>query len=147
MFSWFYLCRGLTDESEILKFLQHGTLVGLLPVPHPILLRKYQANRGTSMWFRTYMWGIIYLRFVFIHIFRNKCISFSRFVLFIETWNHQSGTIRPSNCLKSNVFNCLIYCPIYPRCIYCFVTVNFTVQVVIGQPCTCLTVLVSSRLF
>jgi len=54
--------KGLTDESEILKFLQHGTLVGLLPVPHPILIRKYQANSGTSMWFRTYMWGIIYLR-------------------------------------------------------------------------------------
>lgn len=54
--------RGLTDESEILKFLQHGTLVGLLPVPHPILIRKYQANCGTTAWFRTYMWGVIYLR-------------------------------------------------------------------------------------
>ncbi|NXY49979.1 HID1 protein, partial [Ceuthmochares aereus] len=54
--------KGLTDESEILKFLQHGTLVGLLPVPHPILIRKYQANSGTAMWFRTYMWGVIYLR-------------------------------------------------------------------------------------
>lgn len=54
--------RGLTDESEILRFLQHGTLVGLLPVPHPILIRKYQANAGTAMWFRTYMWGVIYLR-------------------------------------------------------------------------------------
>ncbi|KTG37548.1 hypothetical protein cypCar_00036324, partial [Cyprinus carpio] len=56
--------KGLTDESEILKFLQHGTLVGLLPVPHPILIRKYQANEGTALWFRTYMWGIIYLRYV-----------------------------------------------------------------------------------
>ncbi|KHN83150.1 Protein HID1 [Toxocara canis] len=54
--------KGLTDESEILKFLQHGTLVGLLPVPHPILIRKYQANAGTNHWFRTYLWGIIYLR-------------------------------------------------------------------------------------
>lgn len=54
--------KGLTDESEILRFLQHGTLVGLLPVPHPILIRKYQPNPGTSMWFRTYMWGVIYLR-------------------------------------------------------------------------------------
>ena len=52
--------RGLTDESEILRFLQHGTLVGLLPVPHPILIRKYQPNPGTAMWFRTYMWGVIY---------------------------------------------------------------------------------------
>jgi len=57
-----HVYRGLTDESEILKFLQHGTLVGLLPVPHPILIRKYQANSGTTMWFRTYMWGVIYLR-------------------------------------------------------------------------------------
>nr|XP_020460250.1 protein HID1-like isoform X2 [Monopterus albus] len=54
--------KGLTDESEILNFLQHGTLVGLLPVPHPILIRKYQANAGTAMWFRTYIWGVIYLR-------------------------------------------------------------------------------------
>ncbi|XP_078736698.1 protein HID1 isoform X2 [Lampetra fluviatilis] len=54
--------KGLTDETEILKFLQHGTLVGLLPVPHPILIRKYQANAGTAAWFRTYMWGVIYLR-------------------------------------------------------------------------------------
>ncbi|RWS25953.1 protein HID1-like isoform X1 [Leptotrombidium deliense] len=54
--------KGITDENEILKFLQHGTLVGLLPVPHPILIRKYQTNAGTTLWFRTYMWGIIYLR-------------------------------------------------------------------------------------
>ena len=54
--------KGLTDKSEILKFLQRGTLVGLLPVPHPILIRKYQANGGTTAWFRTYMWGVIYLR-------------------------------------------------------------------------------------
>ncbi|KAI1731955.1 high-temperature-induced dauer-formation protein [Ditylenchus destructor] len=54
--------KGLTDESEILKFLQHGTLVGLLPVPHPILIRKYIANAATNHWFRTYMWGVIYIR-------------------------------------------------------------------------------------
>uniref|UniRef100_A0A3Q2YC67 HID1 domain containing n=1 Tax=Hippocampus comes TaxID=109280 RepID=A0A3Q2YC67_HIPCM len=54
--------KGLTDESEILKFLQHGTLVGLLPVPHPILIRKYQVNAVTSSWFHTYTWGVVYLR-------------------------------------------------------------------------------------
>jgi hypothetical protein len=46
--------KGLTDESEILRFLQNGTLVGLLPVPHPILIRRYQANPGTAIWFRYY---------------------------------------------------------------------------------------------
>ncbi|KFD57595.1 hypothetical protein M514_01698 [Trichuris suis] len=54
--------RMLTDEGEVLKFLQNGTLVGLLPVPHPILIRKYQSNRGTNDWFRTYLWGVLYLR-------------------------------------------------------------------------------------
>ncbi|XP_061613141.1 protein HID1-like isoform X3 [Phyllopteryx taeniolatus] len=54
--------KALTDESEILKFLQRGTLVGLLPVPHPILIRKYHANAATSSWFRAYTWGVLYLR-------------------------------------------------------------------------------------
>ena len=36
--------KGLTDETEILRFLQNGTLVGLLPVPHPILIRRYQVK-------------------------------------------------------------------------------------------------------
>ncbi|KAK4468924.1 hypothetical protein MN116_007590 [Schistosoma mekongi] len=54
--------KGLTDETEIVRFLQNGTLVGLLPVPHPILIRKYQSNSGTTIWFRNYLWGVIYLR-------------------------------------------------------------------------------------
>merc|ERR1711907_129894 len=34
------LCTGnTTDEVNILEFLQRSTLVGLLPVPHPILIR------------------------------------------------------------------------------------------------------------
>ena len=36
--------KGLTDETEIIRFLQNGTLVGLLPVPHPILIRRYQVR-------------------------------------------------------------------------------------------------------
>ncbi len=39
-------------DFDILRFLEHGTLVGLLPVPHPILIRRYQPNPGTAMWFR-----------------------------------------------------------------------------------------------
>ena len=54
--------KGVTDETEILRFLQHGTLVGLLPVPHPILIRRYQANTGTDLWIR---WGPLDLEAVF----------------------------------------------------------------------------------
>ena len=63
-----YFRRNVTDEGEILKFLSRGTLVGLLPVPHAILIRKYQSNGQTSTWFRNYMWGVLYLR----------CVNFSR---------------------------------------------------------------------
>ncbi len=58
--AYFYAVSHITRLP--FRFLQHGTLVGLLPVPHPILIRKYQPNPGTAMWFRTYMWGVIYLR-------------------------------------------------------------------------------------
>ena len=34
------LDKQISDEGDILKFIQQGTLVGLLPVPHPILIRS-----------------------------------------------------------------------------------------------------------
>ncbi len=36
--------------------------VRTLQVPHPILIRKYQQNEFTSLWFTTYIWGVLYLR-------------------------------------------------------------------------------------
>lgn len=54
--------QGQVDEIEMIRFLQNGTLVGLLPVPHPILIRKYRTNSGTTLWFRTCTWGIVYVR-------------------------------------------------------------------------------------
>lgn len=58
------LCNedGITDERQIIQFLKEITLVGLLPVPHPILVRRYQPNEATTTWLTSYIWGIIYLR-------------------------------------------------------------------------------------
>ncbi|GBG25396.1 Protein HID1 [Hondaea fermentalgiana] len=53
---------GLLDERKVLDFLRETTLVGLLPVPHPIVIRRYQANQYTTLWFTTYTWGVIFLR-------------------------------------------------------------------------------------
>jgi hypothetical protein len=68
-------------EAEVVSFLQTTTLVGLLPVPHPIgklvlqlfstfnlihkfwcyeVIRKYQPNRYTSLWFTAFMWGVVF---------------------------------------------------------------------------------------
>jgi len=50
------------DGGEILEFLSKTTLVGVLPVPHRIIVRKYQENVPTLIWFTTYLWGVIYVR-------------------------------------------------------------------------------------
>jgi hypothetical protein len=46
--------RGNISESQVLEFIQNTTLVGLLPVPHPIVVRKYHPNKYTSIWFSTF---------------------------------------------------------------------------------------------
>lgn len=50
------------DEDSLVAWLKTSTAVGILPVPHPIMIRKYRPNQFTSVWFTTYMWGAIYLR-------------------------------------------------------------------------------------
>lgn len=50
------------DEQDVIRFLQNGTLVGLLPVPHPILIRKYRTNEDSTIWFRVCTWAIIYVK-------------------------------------------------------------------------------------
>lgn len=49
------------DELTVIGFIRRTTMVGLLPVPHPIVIRKYQPNRHTSLWFTAFMWGVIFL--------------------------------------------------------------------------------------
>jgi hypothetical protein len=54
--------QGVIDEQEILEMLKDITMVGLLPVPHAIVIRKYQPNQYTALWFTAFMWGVIFLR-------------------------------------------------------------------------------------
>lgn len=49
------------DEARMLEFIQTTTMVGLLPVPHPIVIRKYQPNKYTSLWFTAFEWGVIFM--------------------------------------------------------------------------------------
>lgn len=58
------LCKrdDVIDQDAVLKFLKQTTMVGILPVPHPIVIRTYQASEYTSMWFTSYMWGVIFTR-------------------------------------------------------------------------------------
>jgi len=66
---------GVVDEGEILEVLYEITMVGLLPVPHPIVIRKYQPNQYTALWFTAFMWGVIFLRNQDLPMFDGKCIE------------------------------------------------------------------------
>ena len=67
--------NGVVDESEILEVFENITMVGLLPVPHAIVIRKYQQNQYTSIWFTAFLWGVIFLRSQKPPIFDRECIE------------------------------------------------------------------------
>mmetsp|Transcript_4257 Transcript_4257/g.4675 ORF Transcript_4257/g.4675 Transcript_4257/m.4675 type:complete len:466 (-) Transcript_4257:46-1443(-) len=66
-----------SDEVAIISYLKKTTLVGLLPVPHPILIRRYKPNLATLLWFHSYMWGIVVVRNLSLGIFLSKIKLFS----------------------------------------------------------------------
>jgi hypothetical protein len=67
--------QGIVDEQEILDVLNEITMVGLLPVPHPIVIRKYQPNQYTALWFTAFMWGVIFLRNQQLPLFDGQCVE------------------------------------------------------------------------
>eukprot|EP00934_Nitzschia_sp_Nitz4_P005994 Nitzschia sp. Nitz4//scaffold67_size101165//46336//48807//NITZ4_004527-RA/size101165-augustus-gene-0.14-mRNA-1//1//CDS//3329556468//5984//frame0 len=67
--------QGVVDEGEILDILSEITMVGLLPVPHAIVIRKYQPNQYTALWFTAFMWGVIFLRNQNLPMFDGQCIE------------------------------------------------------------------------
>mmetsp|Transcript_23829 Transcript_23829/g.34823 ORF Transcript_23829/g.34823 Transcript_23829/m.34823 type:complete len:848 (-) Transcript_23829:267-2810(-) len=67
--------NGVVDEVEILEVLKDVTMVGLLPVPHAIVIRKYQPNQYTAIWFTAFMWGVIFLRNQKLPIFDGQAIE------------------------------------------------------------------------
>jgi len=73
---------GGVDDVALMDFLKSTTMVGLLPVPHPIVIRKYQPNQFTGLWFTAYMWGVVFLRNHGLPIFDGDSIK-----LFVVTVN------------------------------------------------------------
>jgi hypothetical protein len=67
--------QGVVDEQEILIVLNEITMVGLLPVPHAIVIRKYQPNQYTALWFTAFLWGVIFLRNQQLPLFDGHCIE------------------------------------------------------------------------
>jgi len=57
------MCEGkIADEDDVINYLRRITLVGLLPVPHTIVLRTFSSNPQIISFLKTFIWGIIYLK-------------------------------------------------------------------------------------
>jgi len=52
----------IVSPDEVVKYLRRETVVGILPVPHSIVIRTYKESGYTAMWFTTYLWGVIFTR-------------------------------------------------------------------------------------
>ncbi|KAJ3071204.1 cell wall biogenesis protein, partial [Quaeritorhiza haematococci] len=54
--------KALNDDRKVIEYLQSGTLVGLLPLPHPIFVRRFQHNDAVRIWFTSYLWGDVFIK-------------------------------------------------------------------------------------
>jgi hypothetical protein len=59
--------EGVTDK-EVIDYLQSQTLVGLIPTPFPIMIRKSLdqdegMKRNLGIWFLSYFW-VLFVTFV-----------------------------------------------------------------------------------
>ena len=69
------LCQGDATEEDVLIYLKNTTLVGILPVPHTIIIRSFQSNPLIETFLITYMWGLIYLRTMNLPLFEKTLIK------------------------------------------------------------------------
>ncbi|KAL0097800.1 high-temperature-induced dauer-formation protein-domain-containing protein [Phycomyces blakesleeanus] len=53
--------ESLTTDAQVLEFLRQITLVGILPHPQPIFIRKFQWGEALFIWFRSMLWGQAYV--------------------------------------------------------------------------------------
>jgi len=54
-------CDNIVDDEDVIKFIRSTSVVGVLPVPHPILSRKYVPNEHTGLWFTTLAWSTVFI--------------------------------------------------------------------------------------
>ena len=57
------VCRrneGNIDDSQVVELIRKLSVIGILPVPHAIVIRQYAVNDQTRLWFTSYLWGTIF---------------------------------------------------------------------------------------
>ncbi|KAF7723641.1 hypothetical protein EC973_001783 [Apophysomyces ossiformis] len=59
--------QSLTTDQQVLDFLRGVTLVGILPPPQPIFIRKFQWGEALVIWFRSMLWGQAYVSSISVY--------------------------------------------------------------------------------
>jgi hypothetical protein len=62
------------NAAAFRSYLQKTTLVGVLPVPHPVIVRQYMPNTVTDAWIQAYLWSLIFQRMFPSGMFDTKCV-------------------------------------------------------------------------
>ena len=66
------LCQkneGNVDDSHVMTLIQKISMIGIIPVAHPILVRQYTITDQTKSWFTAYLWGTVFTSFQYLPIF------------------------------------------------------------------------------
>eukprot|EP01055_Gregarina_sp_Pseudo9_P001834 Gregarina_sp_Pseudo_9__1833@NODE_224_length_3530_cov_15_940132_g208_i0_p1_GENE_NODE_224_length_3530_cov_15_940132_g208_i0NODE_224_length_3530_cov_15_940132_g208_i0_p1_ORF_typecomplete_len679_score97_43Hid1/PF12722_7/6_3e61Dymeclin/PF09742_9/8_8e57Phage_Coat_A/PF05357_13/0_29_NODE_224_length_3530_cov_15_940132_g208_i08682904 len=58
--------QGLNNHGQVLEYLAKTTLVGILPVPHKILVRNFLSSKDAATWIISYVWGVIFMKNEFL---------------------------------------------------------------------------------
>jgi len=54
--------NSTTDDAPVVEYIKTTTMVGILPVPHSIFIRKLQESPQTRAWTTSFLWGVIFQR-------------------------------------------------------------------------------------
>ena len=64
--------RKVRSEAEVIEYIQQTSMVGILPPPHRIVMRKYEVERSSESWFSSYLWSNIYLKLKDVPLFDGQ---------------------------------------------------------------------------
>ncbi|RUS19921.1 high-temperature-induced dauer-formation protein-domain-containing protein [Endogone sp. FLAS-F59071] len=53
--------QSLTTDGQVLEFLRSATLVGIVPPPHSVQVRRFLWGEALVIWFRSLLWGQAYV--------------------------------------------------------------------------------------
>lgn len=54
-------CSGAVSETDLVSYLQHGTIVGLIPTPQPLASHRIIISAALLDWLTSYTLGMVYV--------------------------------------------------------------------------------------